>query len=139
VLLTGLLSLLSYKTLYCHPRDGTTHNGLGPPPSITNKKCPPPTPAQVCLQLVSREHFLNWGSLLSDDFSYVKLRLSHTSGNWAQGSEAKVPKCGDTGRSLCSCPKEKRTLLSLLLSRFHVKGSLYGSHQVTQGRRHTGI
>jgi hypothetical protein len=27
----GLLSLLSYRTQDYHPRDGTTHNGLGPP------------------------------------------------------------------------------------------------------------
>jgi hypothetical protein len=35
VLLTGLLSLLSYRTQDCHPRDGTTHSGLGPPLLIT--------------------------------------------------------------------------------------------------------
>ena len=34
--LTGLLNLLSYRTQDYQPRDGTTHNGLGPPPSITN-------------------------------------------------------------------------------------------------------
>jgi hypothetical protein len=27
----GLLSLLSYRTQDYQPRDGTTHNGLGPP------------------------------------------------------------------------------------------------------------
>jgi hypothetical protein len=32
----GLLSLLSYRTQDYHPRDGTTHNGLGLPPLITN-------------------------------------------------------------------------------------------------------
>jgi hypothetical protein len=32
----GLLSLLSYRTQDHQPRDGTTHNGLGPPPSIIN-------------------------------------------------------------------------------------------------------
>jgi hypothetical protein len=32
----GLLGLLSYRTQDHQPRDGTTHNGLGPPPSITN-------------------------------------------------------------------------------------------------------
>ena len=31
----GLLSLLSYRTQVYHPRDGTTHNGLGLPPLIT--------------------------------------------------------------------------------------------------------
>jgi hypothetical protein len=30
VLLTGLLSLLSYRPQDYQPRDGTTHNGLGP-------------------------------------------------------------------------------------------------------------
>jgi hypothetical protein len=35
-----LLRVLSYKTQGHHPRDGHTHNGLGPPPSTTNgKKC----------------------------------------------------------------------------------------------------
>jgi hypothetical protein len=32
----GLLSLLSYRTQDHQPRDGTTHNGLGPPPLIIN-------------------------------------------------------------------------------------------------------
>jgi hypothetical protein len=35
----SLLSLLSYRTQDCQPRDGTTHSGLDPPPtpaSLTN-------------------------------------------------------------------------------------------------------
>ena len=32
----GLLSLVSYRTQNYQPRDGTTHNGLGPPP-LTEK------------------------------------------------------------------------------------------------------
>lgn len=42
VLLTGLLcflwlsQLLSYRTQAYQPMDGTTHNGMGPPPPITN-------------------------------------------------------------------------------------------------------
>jgi hypothetical protein len=32
----GLLSLLSYRTQDYQPRDGPTHNGLGPPTLITN-------------------------------------------------------------------------------------------------------
>jgi hypothetical protein len=32
----GLLNLLSYRTQDHQPRDGTTYNGLGPPPLITN-------------------------------------------------------------------------------------------------------
>jgi hypothetical protein len=32
----GLLSLLSYRTQDHQPRDGPTHNGLGPPSLITN-------------------------------------------------------------------------------------------------------
>jgi hypothetical protein len=32
----GLLSLLFYRTQDHPPRDGTIHNGLGPPPLITN-------------------------------------------------------------------------------------------------------
>ena len=31
-----LLSLLSYRTPNLQPRDGPTHNGLGPSPLITN-------------------------------------------------------------------------------------------------------
>ena len=31
----GLLILLFYRTQDCQPRDGTTHDGLGPPPLIT--------------------------------------------------------------------------------------------------------
>ena len=34
--LHGLLSQLSYRTQYHQPSDGPTHDGLGPPPSITN-------------------------------------------------------------------------------------------------------
>jgi hypothetical protein len=34
LLLTGILSLLYYRTQYHQPRDGTTHNQLAPPPSI---------------------------------------------------------------------------------------------------------
>ena len=32
----SLLSLLFYTTLDHQPRDGTAHNGLGPPESVTN-------------------------------------------------------------------------------------------------------
>ena len=36
----GLLSLLSYRSHIYQPRDGITHNGLGPPPLITSwEKC----------------------------------------------------------------------------------------------------
>jgi hypothetical protein len=34
LLFTGILSLLSYRTEYHQCRDGTTHNELGPPPSV---------------------------------------------------------------------------------------------------------
>jgi hypothetical protein len=34
--LTGLLSLLSYRTQDYQPRDGPTHKGTYPPPLITN-------------------------------------------------------------------------------------------------------
>ena len=32
----GLLNLLSHRTQDHQPRDGSTHSGLGPPPSITS-------------------------------------------------------------------------------------------------------
>ena len=34
----GLLSLLSYRTQDHQPKDGTTHHGLNPPPSVTNEE-----------------------------------------------------------------------------------------------------
>jgi hypothetical protein len=34
----GLLRLLSYRTQNHQPRGGTTHKGLGPPPSTTNEE-----------------------------------------------------------------------------------------------------
>ena len=34
--LSGLLSLLFYRTQDYHPRYGTTHNGMGSAPSISN-------------------------------------------------------------------------------------------------------
>jgi hypothetical protein len=33
-----LLSLLSYRTQDYQPRDGTTNNGLGPPPWLLTEK-----------------------------------------------------------------------------------------------------
>ena len=38
VLLTGLFSLLSYRTQDHQPRGGPTHNGLGPPHQLLIKK-----------------------------------------------------------------------------------------------------
>ena len=43
----NLGSLLSYRTQNYQPRHGTTHNGLDPPPPITNLK----NALQACLQL----------------------------------------------------------------------------------------
>ena len=37
LVLHGLLNLLSYRTQDHQPRDGTTHNGLDPPPLITHR------------------------------------------------------------------------------------------------------
>ena len=53
VLLTGFLSLLSYRTWDHQPRSGPTHNGLAPPtmgwasPWITSEE----KAFQACLQL----------------------------------------------------------------------------------------
>lgn len=45
MLLTGLLSLLSYVTQDYLPRDGTTHSGLGYPHIIQqSRKCPSDIP-----------------------------------------------------------------------------------------------
>ena len=47
------------------PRDGSNHNGLGPPPSVTYWG----NAHRLACSLVLWRHFLHWGSLLSDDFS----------------------------------------------------------------------
>ena len=52
----GLLSLLFYRTQDHQPRDGPTHNGLGPPPSINDLENP--------LQLYLMEIFLQLRLLL---------------------------------------------------------------------------
>jgi hypothetical protein len=49
----GLFSLLPYKTQDNQPRDGTTHNGLGPHTSITNQE----NVLQVCLKQDLMEAF----------------------------------------------------------------------------------
>jgi hypothetical protein len=57
VLLTELLimalNLLSYRTQVHQPWSGTTHNELGPLPSITNKE----NAQQICLQSDLMEAF----------------------------------------------------------------------------------
>ena len=54
----GLLCLLPYRTQDNQPRDGTTHNGLGPPQSITNE--------ENTLQLYPTEAFSHLRFLLQD-------------------------------------------------------------------------
>jgi hypothetical protein len=49
----GLLRLLSYRTQDHQAKDGTAHNGLGPPPSITNHA----NVLQACLQPNCMEAF----------------------------------------------------------------------------------
>jgi len=60
-----LLSLLADSTQDHQLRDGTTHNGLGPPTSITKK-----IPHRLVYSLILWRHF---DSLLSDDFSLCQL------------------------------------------------------------------
>jgi hypothetical protein len=103
----GLLRLLSYSTQGQQPRNGPTHNVLGPSPSSIVKKIPCSHPYT---QLLWR-HFLNWGSCLSDDYlvsswceiiqhSYCSiLRLfgppSHTkSNNYCKTDKWRIPFSG---------------------------------------------
>jgi hypothetical protein len=65
VLLSGLLNLLSYRTQNYQPKNGTTHNELGPPPSITIKKLP--------YSLVLCGLSLNWGSSFQMNLACIKL------------------------------------------------------------------
>jgi hypothetical protein len=59
----GLLSLLSYRTKNYQPRDGTTHKA--PPPQSLIEKMP--------YRRISWRHFVNWGSLLCDNFSLCQV------------------------------------------------------------------
>jgi hypothetical protein len=59
----GLLSLLSYRTQDYQPRDGTTHNGLGPPSLIEN----------MPYSWISWRHFLKGGSFLCDNSSLCQV------------------------------------------------------------------
>ena len=63
-----LLSLFPYRTQDHQPRDGTTHSGLGPLPSLMVEM-----PYRLAYSWILWRQFLNWGSLLSDDASCVKL------------------------------------------------------------------
>jgi hypothetical protein len=64
-----LLSLLSYRTQDYQPRDGTTHNGLDPPPNvhklrkcltteshggISSREAPFPVITPVCVKLTHK-------------------------------------------------------------------------------------
>jgi hypothetical protein len=53
-LLTGLLSLLSYRTQDQQSRAGTTHNGLGPPPLVTKKR-----PYRFACSLISQKRYFS--------------------------------------------------------------------------------
>jgi hypothetical protein len=55
-----LFSLFSYRTQDHQPRDGTTHNGLGPPPRW-------PLIEKMPYSWISQRHFLNGGFFLSHD------------------------------------------------------------------------
>lgn len=61
----GLFSLFSYRTQDHQPRCGPTHNRLGLPPQSLIKKMP----YRLAYNPILWRHFLNCGSLLSDDFS----------------------------------------------------------------------
>ena len=68
VLLTGLF------TMACLARfliDGTTHNGLVPPLSITNKEMP----YRLAHNPILRRYFFNWVSLFSDNFSLCQVDI----------------------------------------------------------------
>jgi hypothetical protein len=69
--LHGLLILLSYKTQDKQLRDGTIHNGLVPPPSITSEE----NVLKTCLEPDLIEAFFNWGFLFSNDFSLFQVDI----------------------------------------------------------------
>ena len=62
----GLLSLLSYRSQDHQPRDGTTHNGLGPPPLLVINW-------ENALQLDLMEAFLHGSSFSVITLAWVKL------------------------------------------------------------------
>jgi hypothetical protein len=67
MLLTGLLSLLSYRTQDYQPRDGTTHNEPSYPWLLIEK---------IPYNWISWRHFPNWIFFLFDNSSCVNLTQS---------------------------------------------------------------
>jgi hypothetical protein len=62
--LTGLLSLLSYRTQYYHPRDGATYNGPSHPWLLIEK---------MPYSWISWRHFLKAGSFLCNNSSLCQV------------------------------------------------------------------
>lgn len=65
-LLTGLLNLFSYSA----QNQSATQNELGPPSSLIKKM-----PYQLAYNQTLQRHFLIWGSLLSDDYSFCQVDI----------------------------------------------------------------
>jgi hypothetical protein len=78
--LYGFLSLFSYRTQDYQPRNGTTHSGLSPSipisPFIPINKMPyacKKKKKKNAYSPILRRHFLNQGSLLSEDYSLCQV------------------------------------------------------------------
>ena len=101
VLLTGLLSLLSYSTQHCPPSPHT---------SITNQE----NALQACPLLW--RYFLNWGSLLSDDSSLhkVDIKLGSSSGEHEFGCTCARVHCKRRTKAYTGClPPSLPTLFTV--------------------------
>jgi len=79
----GLLSLLSYRTEDYQPRDGTTHNGLGPPQLITNWENALQLSLmkpflQLRLLFYDNSSLLSWHTKLASQFGHIDLLFLHS-------------------------------------------------------------
>ena len=82
VLLSGLFSIACSAHLLIEPRDGNTHTGLGPSPSILIKKMP--------YSWILRKYFLPQLKVPSDDSSLCQADIKLASA--AADSEPHVPR-----------------------------------------------
>jgi len=76
VLLTGLLSLLSYRTQDLQPRDGSTHNGLTPPTmggALPDQSIMKKMLYRLAHSLILCKQVLSYGSPFSGDSSLCQV------------------------------------------------------------------
>jgi len=124
VQLTGLLSLACSVCFIkepqdYQPRDGTTHNGLGPPTLITNWEN----------AWVSWRHFLNWVSFLCDNFSFCQVDtqnqpVQQLNFNYQEPNHSQYLPCSPPQSSFSSCVSTSRQSSPALFS--YVYSSMSG-------------